>query len=205
MVTQSEIVQEFRSFVEENGPGFIYGHVCAPYEGCFYLNCIVLVKDDYAYLLVDLAGTKYKRFLVEPPEEFKDNKYFKAGCIKLENLEKVVSSVSSVEQLEIHPISDIVANTPYSLYWPVWNMLNDLGYETKGLFTCRFCKQDYNEIDSIEFLEGEFRGNSGIGIEVGEPCCDECKNERTCYNCGSTVEPDELDEDGYCEYCKSEE
>jgi len=166
----------------------------------------VFVKDEFAFLTVCLEESRFSRFLIEPPEEFKGNKYFEAGCIKLEDLEKVVSGVSSRNQLEIHPISEIVANTPYAMYWPVWNMLNDLGYETSGLFTCRFCERDYNDIDGIEYLEGEFRGNGGIGIRVGEPCCDDCKSERTCYHCGSTVEPDEkdVDEEGHCEYCKPE-
>lgn len=202
---QSEIVQDFHRYVEENGPSFIYGHIVAPYSGCHWKNCIVFIKGNYAYLLFDLAGSRWEEFLVETPVEFEGNKFFEAGCIKIEDLEEVVSP-PSCGQLEIHPISEIVPNTPYALYWPVWKMMNDLGYETKGLFTCRFCNRDYNGLDGIEYLEGDYTGNGGIGIEVGEPCCSECKSARTCHNCGNSVfDPNEIDEDGHCEYCKEDE
>jgi len=203
------IIGDFHRFVEENGPSFMYGHVVAPYNGCHWKNCIVFIKDNYAYLSMDLAGSRYEEFWAilddaELPEELEGNKFLAAGRIKIEDLEEVVSSPSSKEQLEIHPISEIVANTPYALYWPVWSMMNALGYETKGLFTCRCCNRDYNELEGIEYLEGEFKGNGGIGIEVGEPLCRECASERTCWHCGGTGEPEEMnvDEEGHCKYCK---
>jgi hypothetical protein len=205
--TTTNFLSEFRTFAKENGPSFVYGHLSAPYDGCFYLNVVAFVQGKYAYLATDLRSfPRYKRFVVEPPKKYEGVRELAPGCILAKDIDEVLSAPSYKGGLEIHPMSALVDNTPYALYGQVANMAKALGYDVKGQFKCQICETDLSEVDECHYLEGEYHGNGGIGIEVGAPVCYDCYCEQHCRYCGEDVEPalQSVDYDGHCVYCAHE-
>lgn len=204
-IMENEVVSEFRAFEKENGPSYIYGHVVAPYSGCFHLNACAIVKGDYAYVTADLARfSGYRRFVATTPEGV-DLDACTVGCVRLEDIEEILSEPSYHSGLEFHPLTDLATNVPHALVAQVLDMCNELGYGAiaEGQFRCALCETDLLFVDGIAYLESEFKGNGGIGIEVGAPVCSECYDLHHCPWCGEEVEPDfqEIDEKGHCIWC----
>jgi hypothetical protein len=198
--------QVFTEHVAKHGPSFVYGHLSAPYDGCFWKNCVVFVEGDYAYLMADLKGTRQAHYKTEAPAARKGNKYFRAGCIKVADLENVLSEPKYNSGLEIHPIAELGENTPYALYGHAVAMAQELGYDVTGQFKCKICGYDFADGGEPMYLQGDFKGNGGIGIEVGAPVCEECYNARACSYCSEEVEPyqNDIDDEGHCIYCSPE-
>jgi hypothetical protein len=197
-------MEEFAKFEAENGPSFAWGRLSSPYDGCFHLNVVAFIRNGYAYLASDLKsfkgghrGTNYAAFVVEPPAEFKASKYLRAGCIPADDLHTVLSKV------EFHPIADLQENTPYQLYAAIMDMADELGIDVGGQFKCKICGSAFSAGEQLYYLESEFKGNGGIGVEVAAPLCEECYSERRCGYCGAEVEPYQngIDEDGRCVCC----
>lgn len=179
--------KKFVVFEREHGRSFVWGHLLAPYDGCFYKNMVVLVKGSHAFFCAELQEmTDYgrwsdrARYVVEPPKGF-DSKYLRAGCVRLND----VPDVMGCDMIEIHPISELAKNTPNMLVKPVILMCEELGIDIAGQFLCPLCKCDLSlSPDEIEYFESEHHGDGGIGIDVGEPVCSECRRARTCGSCG---------------------
>jgi hypothetical protein len=210
---EKTVAQEFAEFEKENGPSFLFGHIDSPYSGCFFLNGIAFVLDDYAYVAADLNRySRYKHYVVTPPNKpatiqhhcrsIQKMEELTAGCIKAEDIENVLSGPRS-DGLEFHPISELGKNTPYALYKQVNIIAAALGYDVKGQFGCASCGLEFEAGEEPFYLESEFKGNGGIGIEVGAPVCQECYQERSCAYCSAEVEPyqNSIDEDGHCVCC----
>jgi len=210
---EKTVAQEFAEFEKENGPSFIYGHINSPYDGCFFLNGITFVSGDYAYVAADLNRySRYKRYVVTPPNKpatiqhhcrsIQKMEELTAGCIKAEDIDNVLSGPRS-DGLEFHPISELGKNTPYALFKQVNIIATALGYDTKGQFGCASCGLAFEAGEDLFYLESEFKGNGGIGIEVGAPVCQECYSDRVCAYCGNECEPYQngVDEDGRCVCC----
>lgn len=210
---EKTVAQEFAEFEKENGPSFVYGHLVAPYSGCFYLNALCFVSGDYAYIAADLNRMeRYKRYVVTPPNKpatiqhhcrpFAKIEELAAGCIKAEDIDNVLSGPRS-SGLEFHPISELGENTPYALYKQVNIIAAALGINVEGQFKCAACGLDFTAGEEAFYLESEFKGNGGIGIEVGAPICEECYCDRRCGYCGNECEPYQngVDEDGRCVCC----
>lgn len=200
---ENDIVREFRAFENENGPSYIWGQISAPYDGCFYLNACVIVKGDYAYITTDISRlSRYRQYNVDTPDGV-TSQACEAGCIRLEDVEKVLSR--SCTELEFHPLSDLADNTPRALVGVALEICRTLDYAglVEGKFTCHLCETDLLYAEGIDYLEGEFRGNGGIGIEVGDPVCSECYSLHHCPYCGTEVEPEfqDIDDPGHCIYC----
>ena len=213
-IQESTIVQEFRAFEKENGPSYIYGHITAPYDGCFYLHACAIVRGDFAFVTADLSsfrgdhrGIDYAQYVI-PAYDQPDDLYFlgnQVGCVRLSDIEKVLSEPSYHSGLEFHPLSGLAPNVPNALVGQVLEMCQDLGYAAivEGKFCCALCECDLLFAEGVEYLESEFKGNGGVGIDVGAPVCSECYSLHHCPWCGSEVEPDfqEIDEKGHCIYC----
>jgi hypothetical protein len=126
-----------------------------------------------------------------------------AGCIMAEDIDNVLSGPRS-SGLEFHPISELGENTPYALFKHVNIIATALGYDVKGQFKCAACGGDFAAGEETFYLESEFKGNGGIGIEVGAPICEECYCDRVCPFCSAEVEPYQngIDEEGeHCVCC----
>ena len=210
---EKTVAQEFAEFEKQNGPSFIYGHINSPYDGCFFLNGITFVSGDYAYVAADLNRfSGYKHYVVIPPNKpatiqshcrpFAKIEELAAGCIMAEDIDNVLSGPRS-SGLEFHPISELGKNTPYALFKQVNIIATALGYDVKGQFKCAACGSDFAAGEETFYLESEFKGNGGIGIEVGAPVCQECYSDRVCAYCGNECEPYQngVDEDGRCVCC----
>lgn len=198
------VMESFSKFEAENGPSFFWGRLSAPYDGCFHLNVPGFIRNGYAYLASDLKrfkgghnGNNYAAFVVEPPAELKGNKYLEAGCIPADDLHTVLKAV------EFHPIADLQENTPYQLYRAILEMTAALEIDVGGQFKCKICGSTFSADEELYYLESEFKGNGGIGVEVAAPLCEECFYERKCGYCGAEGEPyqQSLDEDGHCACC----
>jgi hypothetical protein len=200
---EKNVVQDFAAFTAENGPGFIYGHIDSPYSGCWHLNGIAFVHGDRAYVTADLKQfSGYKGYVAKSPFPFKE---LAAGCIMAEELENVLSPARYGHDLEFHPIAELAENTPYALYQQIITMAEALGMDVSGQFKCACCGDDFAGGGECHYLEGDFKGNGGIGIEVGAPVCEECYYARRCGYCGSEVAPEmngAFGEEGeHCQYC----
>jgi len=200
-------MEEFAKFEAENGPSFAWGRLSSPYDGCFHLNVVAFIRNGYAYLASDLKsfkgghrGTNYAAFVVEPPAEFKASKYLRAGCIPADDLHTVLSKV------EFHPIADLQENTPYQLYRAILDMADTLDIDVGGQFKCKICGSTFSAGEQLYYLESEFKGNGGIGVEVAAPLCEECFYERKCSFCSAETEPWQsgVDEESHCIYCAPE-
>lgn len=200
---EKTLAQEFAEQVAKQGPCFVYGHLSAPYDGCFHLNVVAFVEGDYAYLMTDLKDTRQARHLTEAPAERRNKKLFHAGCVKFSDLETVLCAPNYNSGLEIHPLAELAENTPYALYGHAVAMAQELGYNVAGQFKCKACGYDFANGGEPMYLQGDFKGNGGIGIEVGAPVCDDCYNKHTCAYCGEEGEPEgmELDDSGHCKFC----
>jgi hypothetical protein len=201
---EKTVAQEFAEFEAKNGPSFLFGHCNSPYDGCFFLNCVAFISGEYAYVAADLDKFScYSRFVRKSPKA--TNKSLKAGCILVEDIENVLSEPRSGKGIEFHPISELAENTPYAMYHQVIAMAEKLGYDVSGQFKCACCGTDFADGGECHYLEGEFKGNGGIGIEVGAPICGECMAERSCGYCGAEVEPELNSAFGenqdHCQYC----
>lgn len=206
-IAEKTVAQEFAEFEAKNGPSFAYGHVIAPWDGCFHLNAICFIKDEYAYVAADLnQSSRYKYYVKKSP--LCTNKYLKAGCVLADQIEFVLSEPKYNSGIEFHTIDELCENTPYAMYGAVISMAKKLGYDVSGQFKCACCGTDFADGYDCHYLEGEFKGNGGIGIEVGAPVCEECYSERYCGYCGAEVDP-ELnsafgEEQEHCQYCAEE-
>lgn len=193
---RTELVEKFQAFVVENGPSFLWGKIKSPFSGCFYRNAVAFVHGDNCFVTADLQSftgeyraTDYARHVVDLPMGL-SYKGLKVGCIRVEDIENVLSGV------EIHPMAELAPNVPFALVWQVIQMADDLDLDVSGLFTCPFCKTDLAKAEGVEYLRSEFKGNGGIGIEVGAPVCYECLSERTCSNCNEECEPEQTGVEG---------
>ena len=193
-VMEPPIVGGFREFERENGTSFIWGRLVAPYDGCFYLNTPIFVKGAYAFVCADLrrtggrGGLGRKQFIKPVPEEFDlDYAGFAAGCVLLRDVPNVLGG-SGKDDYEFHPIAELEANTPHAMVGPVLLMVGGLGYDITGQFKCPCCDCPLaDDATDLVYFESEFRGNGGIGVEVGAPVCRDCYAARTCNACGAEV------------------
>jgi len=188
------VAQKFAEFEKQNGPSFIWGRAGSPYDGCFWLNVVAFVKNGRAYITLDLARTRFKHRRAQ--SAYPNIPSLCAGCIDADNIEDVI------EDIEFHPLADLCANTPHAHVKNVVDMLDGLGMEYDG-FRCASCGYVFQSHDDTHYLESEFRGNGGIGIEVGAPICADCYCERRCGYCGAEVEVHQncIDDEGHCIYC----
>jgi hypothetical protein len=209
----TDTVKAFKDFEKENGPSFVWGHINSPYSGCFFLNGLAFMSDHHAFVAADLNRMeRYKRYVVTPPHKpvtiqheckpFAKVEELSAGCIMAEDIDNVLSGHGHAG-LEFHPISELGENTPYALFKHVNIIATALGYDVKGQFKCAACGGDFAAGEETFYLESEFKGNGGIGIEVGAPICEECYCDRRCGYCGNECEPYQncVDEDGHCVCC----
>lgn len=210
---ETDLIREFREFEAERGPSFIWGHINSPYAGCSHLNACALVRGDFAFVTADLnrfkgehQGIDYARYVVPAPDDLASQECA-VGCIRLTDLEEVLSPASSQEGYEFHPLTELAPNVPHKIVRQALEMCQDLGYGAivEGKFRCASCETDLLYAESIEYLESEFRGNGGIGIEVGAPVCGECYSLHHCPYCGEEVAPEAqaIDAKGHCIYCAS--
>lgn len=202
---KTNVIQEFRAFEKENGPSYIYGHIVAPYSGCGHLNACAIVKGEYAYVTADLSSfAMYKRFVTDTPEGVDDDTCT-VGCIRFEDIESVLREPEFRRGLEFHSLDDLEPNVPYALVGQVLDMCRELEYGAivEGQFRCNLCEKDLLYAERVEYLESEFKGNGGIGIEVGAPVCSECYSMYHCCYCGEEVEPEfqSIDANEHCIYC----
>jgi hypothetical protein len=214
MSTETKTVQqEFAEFVEKNGPAFIHGDITAPYSGCMFLNGVAFIDGDKGYIAAEISQyPRYKRYsAATPARKVKVLHSYTTldridavagGCIDADDIDNVMDS------LEFHPISELAENTPHSRVAAVILIAKALGYNINGQFKCACCGTDLAdgvEIDGtgVYYLESEFRGNGGIGIEVGAPICGDCYSARRCGYCGEEAEPEGIciDEEGHCIWC----
>jgi hypothetical protein len=201
---KTDVVKEFRAFEKENGPSYIYGHILAPYSGCSYRNACAIVKGDYAYVTADLCNfSLYRQYVATTPGKI-DRESCTVGCIRLEDIESVLREPEG-RGLEFHSLENLAPNVPHALVGQVLDMCRELGYESivEGQFRCPLCEKDLLNAERLEYLESEFRGNGGVGIEVGAPVCCECYHLHKCPNCGGECEPllQDVDEKDHCIYC----
>ena len=202
---KTDIVEKFREFEKEHGPSYIYGHVVAPYSGCGHLNACAIVKGDFAYVTADLEDFwMYRDYVTTPPEGI-EARVCTIGCVRLEDIEKVLREPEFRRGLEFHSLDDLAPNVPYALTSKVIDMCAELDYAAilEGQFRCKVCERDLLTAESIEYFEGDFRGNGGIGIEVGAPVCSECFSLHHCCHCAEEVEPEfqMIDSEEHCIYC----
>lgn len=197
---ENDVVQEFRAFEKENGPSFIWGQISSPYVGCFYLNVCAIVKGDFAYIPAELHRfSRYRRFVADTPDTGVEG----VECVRLEDIENVLSR--SCTELEFHPLSELAPNVPHARVPSVLDICRELDYAAlvEGNFQCNLCETDLLHVDGISYLEGEFHGNGGVGIEVGAPVCSECYDLQHCSYCGRECEPDfqDVTDSGHCISC----
>jgi len=149
---KTDLIQEFREFEKVNGPSYIYGHVTAPYDGCFYLHACAIVRGEFAYVTADLSsykggyrGRDYARYVVPAYDQPEDLTYLgnQVGCVRLSDIEKVLSAPGR-SGLEFHPLSDLAPNVPHAIVGQVLDMCQDLGYAAlvEGQFRCARCEGD---------------------------------------------------------------
>lgn len=187
-----------------NETTFVWGRLSAPYDGCFHKNVIVFTGEKYSYITEDLKNTSYENYFVDDPEDDEkwDFKGFSLGRVLTEDLPEILS------RMETYPLSMLEPNTPYMLTRAVLAMAEEFydeeTFNEVSLFTCARCEEElYSE--NVRFLESEFRGNGGIGIESGAPICDCCYYNSCCAYCGvDGFEEEDLDNEGYCTYCQED-
>ncbi|MEK6832711.1 MAG: hypothetical protein AABY32_01575 [Nanoarchaeota archaeon] len=197
-----ETVEKIKEFSNKGIPCYVWGRITGPYSGCFYLNVIGIVKDDKCYVTAELNSyLSYKQYVA--PSDYKSD-YLTVGCVKIENIEDVLGR--GYREIKVKPLTDIVEDVPYACVGQVIDMIDDLGYDRPEGFVCKCCDTPFEDKDDVMYLEGEFRGNGGIGIEVGAPVCQNCYLERHCSYCGEEIEiyQGDLDEDSHCIYCCKE-
>jgi len=202
---------------EKDGLVYLWGRVDSPYDCCYHLNTIAIVRGDYAYVTADLktftGGYKainYAKYVVPPPEEFDMPHLFNIGCIKLESVGDVLSGI------EVHNFDENVSNNiPYALYRQVIQMLDILDIDREGWFTCLLCGGDFQDPEEdLFYFESGYHGNGGIGIDVGAPVCQKCYDMHVCHWCGAEVFDERvrkdgegevvltgIDDEGHCLYC----
>lgn len=213
---ETDLVQEFREFEKVNGPSYIYGHITAPYDGCFYLHACAIVRGEFAFVTADLSsykgghrGIDYAQYVIPAYEQPDDLNYLgnMVGCVRLSDIDKVLSEPER-SGLEFHPLSNLAPNVPNALVEQVLNMCRDLEYGAlvEGQFRCAYCEIDLLHVDrefGISYLESEFKGNGGVGIDKGAPLCYDCYIQHKCCHCDSEVPPECqcVDDDEHCIYC----
>ena len=73
--------------------------------------------------------------------------------------------------------------------------------ELAGLECYATCPECSRQQPAAEFQVTGYRGDGGIGVIGTHWACEECYSLGTCVNCGEYHGPEELDPDGFCEYC----
>lgn len=166
-------------------PFFLYGHIDGPYDGCFWLNTLVFVKDDRAYLSVPIAEfARYRKWVADPldpgaPDPVLD------GCVLLKDLPDVLDTASS-KGYEAWSMEDLVSNIPNMGYRSVIEILNVVypNLPAKVRLRCADCAAIFTDADDVYYYECMARGNGGMGIELDAPVCQECQSLTVCSYCG---------------------
>jgi hypothetical protein len=191
----------FRAFEKKHGPAFVWAHLVGPYDGCFYLNVLLFIKGNDAYITCALKDSRYSQYR---KLDVSGNQYLRAGCMSAMDIDKMFNR----EEVEYHTFDDLEENTPHQLVPGVLSMLEELDIDPKRneRFTCKYCGEHICADEEVHYLESEFRGNGGIGIETGAPIHYDCYRDNLCCGyCGEEVEPAlqylEHEGDHYCCYC----
>jgi hypothetical protein len=196
-----EVVEKIQDFQNKGTTCYVWGRISGPYDGCFYLNVVGIVKGDKVYFAAEINQfSRYKHLVADTKYP---NEILKTGCVKVED---VTSLLSNFRDVEVKSLAVIEEDTPYALMGYVLEMCKELGLPRPEGFKCKICGSKFSDRDDVQFLEGEFRGNGGIGIEVDAPLCMDCFNERHCCNCGDEIEPYQgcVNDQDECIYCADE-
>jgi hypothetical protein len=201
MVKDRFYLARFREFQRKHGPAFVWAHLVGPYDGCFYLNVLFFIKGDDAYITCDLKNTCYSDYR---KPDISGSKYLRAGHMRATDIDKMLRRA----EVEFHTFDDLVANTPNKLIPGVLSMLEELEIDPKcgERFKCRLCDDYIRADDEVQYLESEFRGDGGIGIDVGEPVHYYCYRDKCCCSyCGEEVDAElqDIEHEGeyHCCYC----
>ena len=195
----------------------IVGDIGSPYDGCYYQRVVGFVKGDKVYLGAPWPTqglNSWLRFKLIPTDvEVRSYTGESASplCVLLSRIEEVMSGPCwERDSLEVIPAKEIESHVDYAWYGYTLCLMRDLGFTRPDGFKCRECDKPFEDDEDVKLYESEFRGNGGIGINVGKPTCAECYGQRRCSNCGEEwpdghkwdlAEVMDVDDQGHCASC----
>jgi len=162
---------------------------CFPSSGRSYLNVLAFAPGDgYAYVTADLnefpETLKYCR---KPPGLLSSLPMFCAGCIREEDLFKVLPDAEEITVEQVEP------NTPYLYTEVVIIMAAVLGVDVREQFRCNGCNKILQPGDITFPSEAEI-----------PPICRDCLETRRCVVCGMYVCEDYQRTPAGCPLCLPE-
>lgn len=185
--------ERFAEFEKENGRSFIYGHIVAPYDGCFHLKVVAFVKDQYAYLTAHLKGMySYEKFLKPLPmqHDTANMKYLRNGCVLLADIDEILTPEHSGGTcLDFWTMSELEEYLPWEHYNHALCMMEELEIGASGMLHCERCNADLATWPTDEkparYFERNRRGLGGSATDLGAPMCPDCYNSLWCSYCGA--------------------
>lgn len=105
-------------------------------------------------------------------------------------------------------IDNLCEHHSLNLIWDLVQWFNENEGESKFWIECKECNKKSYDPEEIKYED--YHGNGGIGIEIDNFICHECRSMNSCPNCHEYFSGNELKNYGYyrnendeifCEYC----
>lgn len=169
------------------------------------------LKEDYRNSVIEYKGGGYdgciwewNYFYIDENGEFVD--IFHSGALGGSNFEQIKYRLSDRQWFSFNlkdkeSVGEFIDSSAPSNVIGVAKWVNE-NTEFEILIPCDTCG---NEVYPEEILLTGAHGIGGIAIGHDGFECVSCDALNTCANCGARVGIDNLDENGYCGYCRKEE
>lgn len=109
------------------------------------------------------------------------------------------------DQIEI---DNLCEDHSLNLIWGLIQWFNENEGESKFWVECKECNEKSYDPEEISYED--YHGNNGIGIEIDNFICHECRDQNSCIGCGEYFNSNEIEfyefyenenNEIFCEYC----